>query len=289
MKYILPILIIVLLFSCSGDSSQQAYQGYSEGPEGVYYKLLSFDESTRKANYGDYITADIQYLTMKDSVFFSGRRKLQLEPSEAKGSIEACFKMLAEGESAKFIIAANDFFTKTLGTEIPSFIASDGKMKIVLNILEIQTENEYENEKQAFLNWINDFGDYERVLLEQYLKEEKIDVLPTEEGLYYVNLKPGNGKKVAEGDTVTVHYEGWFLNGKIFDSTKRRNQPFQFVYGTEWQVIEGLEDAIGMMSEGERALFILPSDLAFGTEGSSTGIVPPFTSTIFELELIQIN
>ena len=88
---------------------------------------------------------------------------------------------------------------------------------------------------------------------------------------------------------MTVNYEGRFLNGKFFDSTVRRKQPFQFVYGTEWQVVEGLEEAIGMMKEGEKSLFILPSNLAFGTEGSSTGIVPPFTSLIFEVELLAIN
>lgn len=289
MKWFLSLCVVVFLFACAGKTAFPGNPEYKEGPEGIFYKLLTLGESETKADFGDYITADIRYMTMKDSVFFSGRRKLQFEPSEAKGSIEVCFKMLAEGESANFIISASEFFTKTLGTEVPDFIGEDDKMKLYLNILEIQTEDEYENEKEAFLNWINDFGDYERVLLEQYIRDEKISVDATETGIYYLNIEPGNGNKVSLGDTVTLHYEGWFLNGKIFDSTKRRNQPFQFVYGTEWQVIKGLEEAIGMMTEGERALFILPSELAFGTEGSSTGIVPPFTSTIFELELIQIN
>jgi len=67
----------------------------------------------------------------------------------------------------------------------------------------------------------------------------------------------------------------------------RTKQPFQFVYGTEWQVVKGLEEAIGMMQEGEKALVILPSDLAFGSEGSSTGIIPAYTSLIFDVEIIK--
>ena len=79
------------------------------------------------------------------------------------------------------------------------------------------------------------------------------------------------------------------FDGKYFDSTIRRNQSFQFVYGTEWQVIKGLEEAIGMMHEGEKSLFIVPSELAFGPAGSSTGIIPPYTSLIFEVELLKVS
>ena len=286
MKTFLTSFFIILLASCGQNSK---YPGFSPGKEGVYFKLHKLGESERKARYSDYITADITYSTMDDSVFFSGRRKLQLTQSNAKGSIEACFRMLAEDECATFIISAEEFFTKTLETTLPEYFHPGDMMKVKLDIIDIQTQQEYNREKEAFLNWIDDFGDYEKVILQQFLKEEKLPVKPTETGLYYFCLRKGTGKRVEKGDTVTVNYEGRFLNGKFFDSTVRRNQPFQFVYGTEWQVIKGLEEAIGMMREGEKSLVILPSELAFGTEGSSTGIVPPFTSLIFEVELIVIN
>jgi FKBP-type peptidyl-prolyl cis-trans isomerase FkpA len=286
MKQLALIILLISLWACSFRSP---YPDFSKGNEGIYYRLESIGESEEKAQYSDYITADIQYLTMDDSLFFSGRRKLQLAQSGAKGSIEACFQMLAENESATFIISAEEFYTKTLSTQLPSFLMPGCMMKIHLKIIEIQKAEEYENEKEAFLNWINDFGEYEKVVLQQYLREEKLDVQPTGTGLYHLKLRDGNGKKIEKGDTISVNYEGRFLNGKFFDSTVRRKQPFQFVYGTEWQVVKGLEEAIGMMSEGEKSLFILPSDLAFGTEGSSTGIIPPFTSLIFEVEIIKIN
>jgi FKBP-type peptidyl-prolyl cis-trans isomerase len=102
-------------------------------------------------------------------------------------------------------------------------------------------------------------------------------------------LKEGIGEKVFMGDTLIVHFEGKFFNGKFFDSTKRRNSPFQFVYGKKWQIIEGLEEAIGRMVEGEKSLFIIPSQLGFGETGSSTGIIPPYTSTLFEVELLEVK
>ncbi len=286
MKNIFILITVLLLTACSQNSK---YPGFSRGKEGVYFQLHKLGESNRKAMFSDYITADIQYATMDDSVFFKGRRKLQLNRSGAKGSVEACFRMLAQDESATFIISADEFFTKTLETALPEYLAQGDMMKIKLDIIEIQTQQEYNREKEAFLNWIEDFGDYEKVILKQFLREEELPVQPTKSGLYYFCLKEGTGRKVQKDDTVTVNYEGRFLNGKFFDSTVRRKQPFQFVYGTEWQVVAGMEEAIGMMKEGEKSLFILPSNLAFGTEGSSTGIIPPFTSLIFEVEIIAIN
>ena len=112
---------------------------------------------------------------------------------------------------------------------------------------------------------------------------------PMEDGIYYIVQQTGNGPSVAIGDTVVVHYEGHFLNGQFFDSTRQREDPLQFVYGQQWQVIGGVEKAIGKMSEGDKALVIIPSGEAFGAEGSVQGIVPPFTPVVFEVELISVK
>ncbi|MBN1598783.1 MAG: FKBP-type peptidyl-prolyl cis-trans isomerase [Bacteroidales bacterium] len=286
MKTINYILLIFSIWACS---NQSPYPGFSKGKQNIYYQLHKIGEFSQKAKYNDYITADIVYKTMADSVFFEGRRKLQLTKTDAKGSVDKCFTMLSEGDCATFIISADEFFLKTLESDLPPFIKPGSNMKVKVDVVDIQTNEEYNKEKKAFLNWIEDFGEYEKVVLQQFLSEEKLPVQPTGTGLFYLVIEEGKGKKIEKGDTITVNYEGKFLHGKYFDSTIRRNQPFQFIYGTEWQVIKGLEEGIGLMREGEKALFILPSDLAFGTEGSSTGIIPPFTSLIFVVEILSVN
>jgi FKBP-type peptidyl-prolyl cis-trans isomerase FkpA len=284
-KCTLIILVIILsLYSCNTSD----YKGYSKTRSGIHYKLIQFGESSEKAQPGDYITVDIAYKTILDSVFFEGRRKLKLTEPAFPGSIDECFLMLAKDERASFIISANDFFEKTIETTLPAFIHPEDNMKVDVDVIDIQTEQEYIMEKEAFLHWIEDFGDYEKVILRQYIDNKKVDIDPTESGLFHLIINEGNDKQVFLGDTVTVHYEGKFLNGKFFDSTKRRNSPFQFVYGKKWQVIEGLEEAIGRMTEGEKALFIIPSQIGFGETGSSTGIIPPYTSTLFEVELLEV-
>jgi len=286
-KALLSILIILLAFGCSNKSSK--FSGFSLTKSGIHYKLISLGDGTVKPEVSNFITVNISYRTIKDSIFFQGLRKFQLTEPIREGSIDECFMMLTLGDSASFYFPADSFFIKTLETEMPRFIGKGDLMRVDIKMMEVQTEKQYQLEKEAFLNWINDFGDYEKVLLKQYMEGEKLAIIPTTSGLYYIPVVKSQGKSVAVGDTITVNYEGRFFNNKIFDSTKKRNEPFQFVYGQKWQVIEGLEEAIGMMKEGERSLFIIPSKLAFGENGSSTGIIPPFTSVVFEVELLEVK
>jgi len=283
-KLLLFISGILILSSCNFFNK---YPGFSKTDTGIYYKLLKIGDTVCPPKPTDYITADIKYTTINDSVFFKGYRTFQLTEPDFKGSIDECFLMLSEGDSASFIIDANDFFTKTLQTKLPHFIKKGEKLKVELRVDEIRTDAQYQKDKEDFLKWIEDFGDYEKSVLSRFIKEQKIDVAPVANGMYFITLQEGTGKPVEIGDVVTVNYEGRFLNGKFFDSTIKRNQPFEFVFGAEMQVIPGLEDAIGRMREGEKALVILPSELAWGEKGSSTGIIPPFTSVIYEVELVK--
>ena len=280
----LVITILSVFFGCT-----QHYQGFRKSKGGIYFALHKIGESNIKSKYGDYIIADISYQTIKDSVFFKGRRKFKLESPDYPKSVNECFTMLSQGDSASFIIPAYDFFSRTLGKSMPSFIKENENIKISANIVEIQSEEEYTSEKNAFLKWIEDFSEYEKEILRQFIQGSKISVRPTSSGLYYIKLTQGNGRKAKPGDTLSIDYEGRFLNGKFFDSTIKRFEPFQFVFGQEWQVIKGLEEGIGLMEEGEKALLIIPSDLAFGQEGSSTGIIPAYTSLIYEVELKKIK
>lgn len=285
-KLILFVEIVVLLSGCNWFSK---YEGYKRTLSGIHYKLMVIGEETQKPTIGDFLTVEITYKTIRDSVFFKGKRRIQLIKPEFKGSIDECFAMLNKGDKAEFIIHAADFFEKTLQTNLPSFISPTDDMKVEISLIDFQTVEDYKKQKIAFMKWIEDFGDYEKEILSQYLEKQKLNIKPTASGLYYMKIEQGNGRKVKLGDTVTIDYEGRFLDGIFFDSTKKRKESFQFVYGTEWQVIKGLEEAIGMMEEKEKALVILPSDLAFGPTGSSTGIIPPYTSLIFEVEIKKIN
>jgi len=110
--------------------------------------------------------------------------------------------------------------------------------------------------------------------------------VPDESGLAVEDIKVGGGEEAASGMLVTVHYTGRLLNGRTFDSSLTRGEPFQFVLGSG-QVIEGWERGIlGMRVGGERVL-VIPPQLAYGE--SKVGIIPPSSTLVFEVELLGVS
>ena len=100
-------------------------------------------------------------------------------------------------------------------------------------------------------------------------------------------LTSGNGPTPERGDTVTVHYTGWLVNGAKFDSSVDRDEPFAFVLGTG-QVIQGWDQGVATMSVGDKVRLTIPPELAYG-EAGYPGAIPPNATLIFEVELLSIT
>ena len=111
-------------------------------------------------------------------------------------------------------------------------------------------------------------------------------VITTDSGLQYVVLTEGNGATPQTGQTAVVHYTGTLEDGSKFDSSRDRNQPFQFKVGVG-QVIKGWDEAVGNMKVGERRKLIIPPDLGYGSRGAG-GVIPPNATLIFDVELLRI-
>ena len=121
---------------------------------------------------------------------------------------------------------------------------------------------------------------------EKYLaenaKKEGIVTLPS--GLQYQVLKEGNGKKPTAKDSVKCHYEGFLIDGTVFDSSVQRGEPA--VFGLQ-QVIAGWTEGLQLMQEGAKYRFFIPYRLAYG-EGGAGSSIPPFAALIFDVELLQV-
>ncbi|RYJ38434.1 MULTISPECIES: peptidylprolyl isomerase [Flavobacterium] len=109
----------------------------------------------------------------------------------------------------------------------------------------------------------------------------------TESGLRYKMIQKGDGKKAEAGKTVSVHYEGSLDNGKVFDSSYPRKKPIEFKLGIG-QVIEGWDEGIALLQVGDKARFVIPSDLAYGPSGAG-GVIPPNAVLIFDVELMDVK
>ena len=118
--------------------------------------------------------------------------------------------------------------------------------------------------------------------LAENAKKEGVVTLPS--GLQYQVLKEGNGKSPKAPDQVKCHYEGTLINGKIFDSSYRRNEPATFPLNG---VIAGWTEGLQLMKEGAKYRFFIPFNLAYGTRGAGQDI-PPYAALIFDVELIEV-
>ncbi len=107
-------------------------------------------------------------------------------------------------------------------------------------------------------------------------------------GVDITEIHPGDGKTFPKaGQTVTVHYTGTLENGKKFDSSLDRGQPFQFVIG-QGQVIKGWDEGVAKMSKGQKAKLTISPDYGYGARGAGN-VIPPNSTLIFEVQLLDME
>ncbi|VVE08671.1 MULTISPECIES: FKBP-type peptidyl-prolyl cis-trans isomerase [Pandoraea] len=113
-----------------------------------------------------------------------------------------------------------------------------------------------------------------------------MSIITTDSGLQYDDLQVGDGAEATPGKTVTVHYTGWLTDGKKFDSSKDRNDPFAFVLGGG-MVIRGWDEGVAGMKVGGKRKLVIPPELGYGARGAG-GVIPPNATLVFEVELLDV-
>jgi peptidyl-prolyl cis-trans isomerase A (cyclophilin A) len=109
----------------------------------------------------------------------------------------------------------------------------------------------------------------------------------TDSGLRYKIIQKGSGAQAEKGKSVSVHYEGSLDNGQVFDSSYRRKDPITFTLGIG-QVIQGWDEGIALLKEGDKARFVIPSYLGYGERGAG-GVIPPNATLVFDVELLKVG
>ncbi|PCJ98414.1 MAG: peptidylprolyl isomerase [Flavobacteriaceae bacterium] len=175
------------------------------------------------------------------------------------------------------------------GQDIVDLITQEDTLD-TLEIVRVGTEAESWNAIEAFRTF--EGAREKKLAAEKEKAEAELDKVAagfdkTESGLRYKMIQNGDGVKAEKGKTVSVHYEGSLTNGEVFDSSYKRNQPIDFQLGVG-QVIQGWDEGIQLLQVGDKARFVIPSHLGYGSAGAG-GAIPPNATLIFDVELMGVK
>ena len=175
------------------------------------------------------------------------------------------------------------------GQDIVDAIQQDDILTAI-EIIRIGEDAEKFNAVEAFRTF--EGARAEREALELKKQEDDLNTASagfekTASGLRYKIIQEGNGKKAIKGATVSVHYKGQLLDGTVFDSSYTRKQPIDFTVGVG-QVISGWDEGIQLLKVGDKARMVIPSNLAYGSQGAG-GVIPPNAPLIFDVELVNVS
>lgn len=291
LQLIVYCLLSIVYFSCT-DSP---FPDFTKTKNGLYYKLVDVGDSEKKAKPNDYVTAQIIIKSETDSILYDTRTigldgavTFILGAPEFEEDYREGFQYLSEGDSAIFITDAHALYMKKNRAPVPKGMNMESVIKVEARVLKIRTPEEHAKDMLAEKAKLEQGEFEEKKILDKYMADSSISAQLISNGMYYTKLQEGKGLSADSGRVALLNYRGSFLNGRCFDFFYE-SQPFEYMVGQEEQLIKGLEIGVRRMHEGEKAKFIIPSHLAFGSSGSSTEIVPPFTTVIYEVELLKVQ
>ena len=174
------------------------------------------------------------------------------------------------------------------GQDVVDAVAQGDEMSI--EIIRVGTDAEAYNAVEAFRTFEGSRAkreDEEKKKQQEVLDTVALGYDETTTGLRYKILQNGEGKHAANGANVSVHYKGQLLDGTVFDSSYKRKQPIDFPVGVG-QVIAGWDEGILLLKVGDKARFVIPSNLAYGESGAG-GVIPPNATLIFDVELMDVK
>jgi hypothetical protein len=274
-------LMVLSFVACSNDR-----KGYTELSSGVYKKLLAFDEHGKRLGDAEYSALYVHLRNAKDStvyndfIMYTGFWKNMSDSlPNADSALIKDISGLESGQRVSYLLphsmVRNSFIDGFIGDSIPA----DTEVELVFGVLETFTHEEF----LQFLTLESQSGKISEMDAIDFAFLNKPDSLEVKGEIAFQWHKHTNGIKAASGQDITIRYGTELLDGTILDTLSEMT----FTFGKPGQIVPGLGYAINHMHRGEIADVYMPSYLAFGEYGSSTGLVPAFTPVKFRVELVE--
>lgn len=255
--------VSILLCSCY-VLSQDKYADFSTSPSGLKYKI-SIKGKGIQPKSGDKVEVHYTGKLTNDTVFDSSYPRGQALPfTLGKGMVikgwDEGIALLQEGGKATFIIPPDLAYGPRAMGKIPA------NSTLIFDVELVKVTP--------------------KIAVVPFDAKGK-DTIKTASGLKYIIVKEGTGRVPFVGSNVSAHYTGYFEDGRIFDSSVERGQPFTFPVG-KGKVIKAWDEAFSILKVGTKARLLVPYTLAYGEAGAGK-VIPPKTNLIFDVELLEYN
>ncbi|RLD64962.1 MAG: hypothetical protein DRI84_07815 [Bacteroidetes bacterium] len=202
------------------------------------------------------------------------------------GFEQAVAKMKVGGKATVIVPSGLAFGEQGVQGYIPPFSPVVFEISILKVVTAEEMSAQREKDAQEAEAKMKKLESDEQAKIDAYVKANNVKATPTASGLIFIDVVPGTGDPAVSGKKVKVHYTGYLLDGKKFDSSLDRGEPFEFTLG-QGQVIPGWDEAVAMMRVGGKAKLIIPSKIGYGARGAGADIAP-YSPLVFEVELLEI-
>lgn len=296
MRYIKSILAItatsLIAVSCTSTKNTTKTTKtptFKTTSRGLEYMMVTDVPGTRTAVPGDFVELHISTYDHNDSLIFNSRSLNNGEPAKFKlqapsfnGDLAEGIMMMSVGDSAVFRVLADSIIAS--GQNLQSWMDTGKKITYMIKVVSLKNDEDLKKEA-ASQKAVDD-----KKLLE-YFAKNNIKAKKTASGLYYEILEQGTGDNASKGKTVSVNYTGKTMDGNVFDSNIdpqfNHVEPLKFPVGAG-RVIKGWDEGLQLLNKGSKAVFYIPSDLAYGAQSPAPAI-PPYSILIFNVELLDIQ
>lgn len=272
--------------SCGGEEEDNRFPGYEKHESGIYFKKHKTGTSTIAATDSALLIMEIAYVTETDSVFqpYMGEpQMLVVKPGRYKGDFVDVARTMKIGDSTTFMIRCDSLLKYTKGMRMPEFIDSSGFIGYVVKLDTIISAADFKRDmkrRAEEARMQEELTMNDSALVVKFKQDNKITQKPLKGGVTYIERSAGTGEKIKEGQTVVLHYKGYFMNGVVFDQSNKTPQspPATFRLSPDG-IIQGFIDGVTQMKKGGKATIIVPSNL-----GYRDGL-----TRAFDLEVIDVK
>jgi FKBP-type peptidyl-prolyl cis-trans isomerase len=270
------ILLTFFILSCNKDAKKD----FIEISENAQLKIISFNSNANQIEESDLLEfKSISLKNNKDTLIADSTQLNELfndtitYNSNNKSDLRKILSKLQEGDSCLALFYGNEQPINRLSKL--NKLSKNDTIYVYIKLKRVYKGEE----KKAY--------QLEENAIARYITFSKKNWNATENGVFYRIIKSSNADKLKYNDPIKLVYKGYFLNMQLFDNYADINPYFEHIVGTQNQLIRGMEIAIQYLSYGSEAEFIFPSSLAFGKQGSSTGIVPAYKPLLYRVKILE--